>query len=67
MTVFKREPTIEQWISEQVAIISQSELSKEYLEVILHYAYEKGQVQGVQHCLDEIKNVEDDIIKEEIS
>jgi hypothetical protein len=66
MTVNK-EPSIQEWINEQVAIISQSELSKEYLEVILHYAYEKGQVAGVDSCLDKIRTVETEIVKKEAS
>lgn len=65
MTV--KQPSIEEWINEQVTMISQSELSKEYLEVILHCAYEKGQVAGVDSCLEKIRNVETEIVKKEVS
>ena len=66
MTV-KKELSIQEWIKEQVTIISQSELSEEYLEVILSYAYEKGQVAGVDSCLDKIRKVETKIVKNEAS
>ena len=66
MTV-NNEPGIQEWIREQVTIISQSELSDEYLEVILNFAYEKGQLVGVQQCIEEIKSVETEIVKNEAS
>lgn len=66
MTV-NNEPSIQEWIREQVTIISQSELSEEYLEVILNFAYEKGQLVGVQQCIEEIKSVETEIVKNEAS
>lgn len=66
MTV-NNEPSIQEWIREQVTIISQSELSDEYLEVILNFAYEKGQLVGVQQCIEEIKSVETEIVKNEAS
>ena len=66
MTVNK-ELSIQEWIKEQVTIISQSELSEEYLEVILNFAYEKGQVAGVDSCLDKIRKVETEIVKSEAS
>ena len=66
MTV-NSEPSIEEWINEQVTIISQSELSKEYLEIILHFAYEKGQLSGIDSCLDKIRGLETEVVKREAS